>query len=136
MKNVILESENGKDIWTVFTFINGNLVIEILKNVPQKNSISEVTTNPTGILTVADKKTGGFLYKIRPGSRDSSIFGAIKAEEKEIRITDKEIRFAGSVFSNNIISGFPVGIKIDKNGGIGIGTPFPPEFQRLIDKNV
>ena len=128
----LLESTGAKDVWTVFTFVNGEPVIEIMKNVPQKNSLTEVTTNPAGIITVADLKTNNFLYKIRPGSKDSSIFGAIQGNEKEIKITDKEIRFGGIKASNNIIMGLPVGIIIKKDGSSAIGSTLPAEFRKLI----
>jgi len=127
----MLESFNGKDLWTVFTLQDEKPVIEILKNKPKKNNVSVVETNSTGIITVSDPTTGLFLYKLRPGNKNSSIFGRIKGKETEIRITDKEIRVGTNTFQNNIITGFMVGILVDRNGGISVGAGLPSEIQKL-----
>ena len=127
----LIEEQNGNDIWTVFTFSDGQPVVEILRNQPQKNSLSTATTNPTGIVTVADPNTGAFLYKLRPGSKNSSIFGKIRGEETEIRVTDREIRIGTNVFQNNTVLGSAVGIKIGKDGSIAMGVGLPPELRKL-----
>lgn len=128
----LLEEENSRDIWTVLTFIDGKPIIEILKNVPKENPISSVTTNPTGIVTVSDPTTGNFLYKLRPGSKNSSIFGSLQGIETEIKVTDSKIEIGTNVFQRNMFVGFIVGIKIDKNGRIVMGAGLPPEFQKII----
>ena len=128
----LLEEENSNDIWTVLTFVDGKPIIEILRNAPKENPVSSVTTNPTGVVTVSDPTTGNFLYKLRPGAKNSSIFGSLQGVETEIKITDREIRVETNVFQNNMIVGSQVGIKIDKNGGIAMGTGLPPEFQKII----
>lgn len=128
----LLEEEYGNDIWTVFTFVDGNPILEILKNSPKENTVSSVTTNPTGVITVSDPVTGNFLYKLRPGSKNSSIFGTIQGKETEIKVSDREIMIGTNVFQNNMIVGSPVGIKIDKNGGFAMGSGLPPEFLKLI----
>ena len=127
----MLESSSDTDVWTVFTVKDGKPIIEVLKNRPQDNELSKAETNPTGIITVSDPKTGAFLYKLRPGNKNSSIFGRINGEETEIKITDKEIRIGTNVFQNNTVSGFAVGIIVDGNGGIGMGAGLPPELQRI-----
>lgn len=127
----LLEDQDGTDIWTVFTFVGGSPVLEILRNVPQANELSTSETNPTGVITVSDPNTGEFLYKLRPGRKQSSIFGRIHGEETEIQVLDREIRVGTNVFSNNVINGFPVGILV-RGGSIGIGSGFPPEFQQLV----
>ncbi|HFC54431.1 MAG TPA: hypothetical protein ENJ43_08375 [Gammaproteobacteria bacterium] len=127
----MLEPSSDTDVWTVFTVKDGKPIIEILKNQPQDNELSKAETNPTGIVTVSNPKTGAFLYKLRPGNKNSSIFGRINGEETEIKITDKEIRIGTNVFQNNIVSGFAVGIIVDGNGGIGMGAGLPPELQSL-----
>ncbi len=127
----MLEPSSDADVWTVFTVNDGKPIIEILKNQPQNNELSKAETNPTGIVTVSNPKTGAFLYKLRPGNKNSSIFGRINGEETEIKITDKEIRIGTNVFQNNIVSGFAVGIIVDGNGGIGMGSGLPPELQSL-----
>lgn len=127
----MLESSAGADVWTVFTIKNGKPIIEILKNNPQDNDLSKTEINPTGIITVSDSETGAFQYKLRPGSKNSSVFGRINGEETEIKITDREIRVGTNTFQNNLISGFAVGITVDSKGGIGMGAGLPPELQSL-----
>lgn len=127
----MLEPSVDSDIGTVFTVQDGKPIIEILKNNPQDNSLSKAETNPTGIVTVSDPNTGAFLYKLRPGSKNSSIFGRINGEETEIKITDREIRIGTNTFQNNQVSGSAVGIIVNSNGGIGMGTGLPPELQSL-----
>ena len=128
----LLEDVDGNDVWTVLTFSKEEPIIEVLRNTPQQNSITTVETNPTGIVTVSHPSTGAFLYKLRPGSKNSSIFGSISDEEAEIKITDREIRVGTNVFQNNKVSGFPVGIHISNDGGIAIGAQLPPQFKKLI----
>jgi hypothetical protein len=125
----MLESSAGADVWTVFTVQDGKPIIEILKNIPQDNNLSRAKTNPTGIVTVSNPNTGAFLYKLRPGNRNSSIFGRINGEETEIKITDREMRIGTNTFQNNLVNGFAVGIIVNSNGGIGMGTGLPPELQ-------
>jgi len=128
----LFEEQNGNDLWTVFTFSNGQAVVEVLRNQPQQNALSMATTNPTGIVTVADSTTGAFLYKLRPGSKNSSIFGRIKGEETEIRVTDREIRVGTNVFQNNLVTGFAIGIRVGKDGSIGMGARLSPELSKLL----
>ena len=127
-------SGDGDDIWTVFIIQNGKPVIEILKNSPQKNSVSTAETNPTGIVTVSNPKTGSFIYKLRPGNKNSSIFGRINGEETEIKITDKKILIGTNIFQNNQVTDCAVGIIINKDGGIGMGADLPPEIQSIFSK--
>ncbi len=127
----MLESSGGTDVWTVFTVKDGEPIIEILKNNPQDNDLSNAETNPTGIVTVSEPTTGAFLYKLRPGNKNSSIFGRINGEETEIKITDKEIRVGTKTFQNNLVSGFAVGIIVNSNGKLGMGAGLPPKLQSL-----
>jgi hypothetical protein len=78
----MLETSTGTDVWTVFTVQDGKPIIEILKNKPQDNTLSKAETNSTGIVTVSDLKTGSFLYKLRPGNKNSSIFGRADSTPK------------------------------------------------------
>ena len=129
----MLEASSEKDVWTVLQLKDGDLIIEVLKNEPHQNPSTEVTTNPTGIITVSDKDSGKFLYKIRPESKSTSIFGSINGEETEIKITDKEIRVGTNSFQKNMVIGLSVGIMVDKNGGIGMGGGLPKEFEKFIN---
>ncbi len=129
----MIEPTKENDVWTVITLQDGKPIIEILRNKPQENSISEVVTNSTGIITVSNPETGKFLYKLRPGSKNSSIFGTINGEEKEIKITDKEICVGTNIFQNNLVIGFAVGIMVNRNGGISMGGGLPPELQQILN---
>ena len=128
----IIEQINGQDTFTVFSIVNGQQVIEILRNKPNKNILSQVEANATGIITVSDIKSGQFLYKIRPGSNASIIFGKIQGKEEEIGITDKEITYRGGKYLNNVIVGAQVGIKINNDGSVSMGSQFPPELKKFI----
>ena len=125
------EEIDGVDYWTVFTFKDGNPIIEILRNEPQENPITTVETNPTGIITISDPDSNAFLFKIRPGSKNSSIFGRIEGKEAEIVITDREIRYGTNVLQNNTIVA-RVGIRIHSNGGFEIAAHLPEEIEALI----
>ncbi|PVV26692.1 MAG: hypothetical protein B6D79_05445 [gamma proteobacterium symbiont of Ctena orbiculata] len=127
----MLEATVEPDVWTVFTVKGGKPIIEILKNEPMDNDLSNGVTNPAGIVTVSDPQTGAFQYKLRTGNKNSSVFGRINGEEIEIKITDKEIRIGTNTFQGNIVSGFAVGIIVDENGGIGMGAGLPPELKQL-----
>jgi hypothetical protein len=127
----MLELGNSTDIWTVFTIKDGEAIIEILKNTPQNNSVSEVNTNATGIVTVSEPDGGKFLYKLRPGKKSSSIFGNINGTEKEIKITDKEIIIGTNKFQKSSIENSEVGIRVSKNGDFGIGGTLPQELRNF-----
>jgi hypothetical protein len=127
----MLEPSASMDVWTVFTVQDGKPVIEILKNKPHDNNVSKVESNPTGIVTVSDPETGTFLYKLRPGNKNTSIFGRIKGEETEIRITDREIRIGTIIFRNILVMDFAVGVIVDKNGGTVMGASLPPVLQSI-----
>lgn len=128
----MLEASPEKDVWTVLQLKDGDLIIEVLQNEPHPNPSTEVTTNPTGIITVSDKDSGKFLYKIRPENKNTSIFGSINGAETEIKITDKEIRVGTNSFQKNMVIGSSVGIMVDKNGGMGMGGGLPKEFKKFI----
>ncbi|GJL73824.1 MAG: hypothetical protein NMNS01_30230 [Nitrosomonas sp.] len=128
----MLETSHEKDVWTVLQLKDGHLIIEVLKNDPQQNPSTQVTTNPTGIITVSDKESGKFLYKIRPKSKNTSIFGSINGEETKIKITDTEIRVGTNSFQNNTVTGFSVGIMVNKDGGMAMGCGLPKEIQKLV----
>ena len=128
----LLEERDGTDIWTVFTFRGGEPVVEILRNEPKDNPLSTVRTNPAGIMTVSDPHSGKLLYRIRPGSRRSTIFGVIGSQETEIEVLDREVRIGTSVFKHNIVAGLDVGVEVCR-GRIIIGASLPADFRRLLE---
>jgi hypothetical protein len=127
----MLDQSTKDDKWSVLSLQDGNLITEVLNNKPQENTITEVITSPTGVIIVSDLKSDKFLYKIRPGDKNSSIFGTVGGEEKEIKITDKEIRVGTNSFRNNCVESSPVGICVGKNGEIGLGGNLPQEIQDI-----
>lgn len=108
----------------------GKPVFEVFRNEPCTNPLTTATKTTPGIITVSDLNTNKFLYKIRPSSETSIIFGKIKDEETEteIVITDQYTLVNGNKFSNNSVTGFDVGFTILKNGFI-LGSSLP-EFLR------
>ena len=41
----LLEEDDGKDLWTVFTLVKGEPFVEILRNQPQEDSLSVLETH-------------------------------------------------------------------------------------------
>ena len=117
---------------SVFTEQDGQPLFEVLKNQPVDSSTTEATCNPTGVVTVSDKESGNFLYKVRPGSETSIAFGKIDGGEISARISDRSIKVGGVTVENNTFSGATAGIIVDPNGGVGIGAPIPDAVLRLL----
>lgn len=103
----------------------GEPVFEVIRNEPVENQLSLVTKTAVGVVTVSDK-TGKFLYKVRPYSETSVVFGKIGGGEISARITDKKIQVAGSTIENNVFDGVMVGLEIRADGTWAIGAPIPP----------
>jgi hypothetical protein len=122
----IMEPSNPPLI-TVVMEKDGEPVFEVLKNKPVDNDVSNTSTNPTGLVTVSDKETGKFLFKIRPGSETSVAFGKLDGGEISAKITDRNIQVGGITVENNQFHGAMAGVVVDKNGGVGIGAGIPPQ---------
>ena len=109
---------------SVFVERDGEPAFEVLHNEPADgNPDVEVSKTPPGIVTASDST--GFVYKVRPGSETSVMFGTLKGEDLNVRITDKEIRVGTNVLRNNTFSGQMAGVVIQSDGGMGIGAPLP-----------
>jgi len=119
-----------EDLFTVFFLKDGKPIFEIYENEPRENSVTEVTKTGAGIITVTDRQTGNFVYKVRPGYKGSSIFGRIKGGETEIAINDREIRVGGSTVIDCTIEA-EVGIVLFKDGRTAIGAAIPAEARDL-----
>jgi|GEM_PF-1187922 len=119
-----------EDVFSVFILKDGKPVFEVYENQPRDNSLTDVTETPVGVITVSDKKSGAFMYKIRPGYKASSIFGRIKDEETEIFISDRELRVGGVTLVNNSIQA-EVGVILNDDGSTSIGATIPPEARHL-----
>jgi hypothetical protein len=123
----ILEPGNPDPRVSVMVIHEGNAAFEILRNQPIDNPLSTVTKTPPGILTiltVSDRESGRFLYKVRPTSETSVVFGTIEGEEMTVAISDRQIRINnGNTFENNGLHG--IGLSIDAHGGFAIGSSIP-----------
>jgi hypothetical protein len=113
---------------------NGKPIFEVMRNEPVDNPKSAVSKTTAGIVTVSDKQTGRFLYKIRPSSETSVVFGKIDGGEISATITDRVIRVGGITIENCIFNGVGAGIVVDANGGVGIGAPIPPVLIQWFQK--
>lgn len=122
-----------EDLFTVFFVQDGDVIFEVYENQPCENPVSKVSRTAAGVVTVADAKTGDFIYKIRPGYRGSTVFGRIKGKETEMFISDRLIR-AGGVTLDSCSIQAEVGITVRKDGSVGIAGPLPPEARHLFVK--
>jgi len=108
----------------------GEAVYEVRAGQPQSSNMS---TNPTGIVTFSEPDTGTFLYKFRPKPGISQIFGRVPVnEEFEVRISDRRITVMANdtnicTLERNQFSGLPIGIQVGADGSIGIGVSRLPE---------
>jgi len=127
----VLEQEDNQDLFTVFTLHGAKPILEIEQNEPRDNPLTEVSTTSAGFITVGQKGGGDFIYKVRPVYKGSSIFGRIKGDETEIRITDRAIEVGTNRFEQCNVQGREVGIIVHRNGGIGFGASLPPEARHL-----
>lgn len=110
---------------TVILEQDGELIFEILRNMPMDNPISSVSINPTGTITVSNKNSGDFIYKIRPDSETSVLFGTIEGEEISVKVTDSLIKIGTSEVKNCAFNGVGAGVVINKNGGFALGAGVP-----------
>jgi hypothetical protein len=117
-------------LMSVFVLVNGKPEFEVLKNKAVGTSVSDAITTPPGIVTVSDKATQRFLYKVRPASETSVTFGKLDGEEVTAQITDKKIQVGGIKIQNNTFSGVMAGVVVDATGGVGIGARLP---QAVVD---
>jgi hypothetical protein len=127
----VLEPGNPP-LLSVFLEVDGQVVFEVLKNKPISNLQSDVSSTGAGIVAVSDKKTKRFLYKIRPTSTTSVVFGKLDGSEINVQITDKNIHVGTNVFENNTFDGMKAGLVIHENGDIIVGTNLPPVVVALL----
>jgi len=120
----IMEPGNPPNI-TVVLEIEGNPVFEVLKNEPSSNPMTEVSKTPPGIVTVSEKESGKFLYKIRPGSETSVAFGKLDGGEISAKISDRKIQVGDITLENNRFVGNMAGVVVHPGGSVGIGAPIP-----------
>lgn len=136
-----VEYREDEHLFTTFLVDGGEAYVEVLKNEPHENPQTDVKKSAAGIITVSDKETGRFLYKIRPGSDASTVFGSIKGqdEDQEIRIDDQKIEVGSPdpradepqlTMENNQFYGLSVGVQVKEDGSIAIGgSQLPPALR-------
>ncbi|WP_372523835.1 hypothetical protein [Sulfuricaulis sp.] len=117
---------------SVFIEREGKPIFEVLKNKGVNNPITDVASNVTGVLTVTDKMSGKFLYKVRPGSETSIAFGKLDGGEISARVSDRSIQVGGITLENNQFHGVMAGVVVQANGAVGIGAPIPPTVLKLL----
>lgn len=118
---------------TVVMEVEGEPVFEILKNQPSANEVTDTSTNASGVVTVTDKASGKFLYKVRPDTETSITFGKLDGGECCAEITDENIRLGGMVVKNDSFHGSLAGVVVDPEIGMGmIGAPIPPKVEQWL----
>jgi hypothetical protein len=127
----VLEPGNPP-LLSVFLEVDGQAVFEVLKNKPVPNLQSDVSSTGAGIVAISDKKTKRFLYKIRPASITSVVFGKLDGSEINVQITDKNIHVGTNIFENNTFDGMKAGLVIHENGAVIVGTNLPPVVIALL----
>ena len=110
--------------------LDGDPVFEVIRNEPVDNPLSEVTKTAVGVVTVSDKQTGRFLYKVRPRYETSVVFGKIDGGEVSARITDRNIQVGGLTLENNVFNGVMAGVVVRADGSVSVGASMPPALLR------
>lgn len=132
----IVEPSDPEPMISVIFEHHGKPEFEIFRNNPKENPWSKVSKTPPGTVAVADQ-TGRFLYKVRPGSETSIVFGTVEGEETSVVIKDPWIKIYSkkkeTILKNNVFNGIGAGVVVDENGGISIGSPIPPKLLQLIE---
>ncbi len=121
----IIEQSGQDPLISVVLEHKGKPVFEVRKNLPVENVFSDVLKSPPGIVTATERTSGRFLYKVRPGSATSVVFGTIRGQEVTASVTDRKINVGGLELKNGLFDGVGAGVVVDKDGTIGIGAPVP-----------
>ena len=121
-------SDDSIPFISVFFIKDGKIIFEIQENNPVENPFTEVTKTAAGIITVSDKKNDNFIFKLRPESDTSIVFGKIEGKDLSVIINDRRIIVNTNTFERNMVVGFPIGITVKLDGTITMGSQFPPEL--------
>ena len=127
MERYFIMEPGNPPLITVVRSHAGEPVFEVIKNKPVPSETFEVTRTPPGIVTVSDRKSGHFLYKVRPGSETSVVFGKLDGGEIEARITDRNIQVGGITIENNTFGAAMAGVIVHRDGSLRIGAAITPE---------
>lgn len=124
-------SGTAQPLVTVVRDVGGTPVFEVLRNEPGEGEGFSASKSAVGIVAVSDASEG-FEYKVRPDSETSVVFGRLKGDKIEARITDDAISVGGVRLERNMFMGPQVGVRVDKAGGIAIGGSIPDSLQKLL----
>jgi hypothetical protein len=106
------------------------VVLEVLKNEPGTALGDTKITKAGGIVAVSD--AGRFVYKVRPGSDTSVVFGTITSGEVEARITDRMLSVGGVTVTMSTFTGAMAGVVVHEDGSVGVGAPIPAPVQQFL----
>ena len=137
----IIEGEGDQTTVSVVVIEDGTPVFEVLRNEPQGSSRASVSRSGAGVVTVTDAVSGDFIYKVRPGSQASVVFGTVGGPELEARVDDKRIVVRGPQgeevvdiieVTNCAFDGSGAGVLVAPDGRISMGAPVPSELVSLL----
>lgn len=138
----VLEPGNPALI-SVVIIENKNSVIEIRKNEPVENSLSDITKTETGALSCSEKqeeegeeeeekKKGKVVYKLTPGPETRIAFPKDGGGEIPIVIWDKKISVAGITLDDCALNDVACSVEIFPNGGFQINAPITRALKKMI----
>ncbi len=129
----LLEPRRPIPLTSVVVEAGGGFYFEILKNNPGESPVSVVESGQTGEIVVRDKQTARLLYKVRPASETSVVFGTLAGEEGvSARITDRFLQVGGVKLENSVFNGVMAGVLVNPDGSIGIGAAIPPRLAQWL----
>ncbi len=106
-------------------------MFEVLKNRPMANGITDMNETSAGIVAVSKRSSGEFLYKVRPDSETSVVFGKLEGDTIDVKITDRYILIGGMRLENCEFRGV-AGVVVRRDGTTAIGAPVPEFLRPLI----
>ncbi len=136
--SVRYRERNGRVLPFVSVLVDhsGEPAVELYENEPGDSPVSIVTVSESGLITVSDKPTERFMYKVEPASERPIIFGKLDGGEVPVRIGTEEIRVGPddtpAIFRRNLVVGFPVGVVLDGHGNVTMAANLPDLVQRWI----
>ena len=110
---------------TVVKCIGRQLVFEVKDNGPVGNMLTSVTRAPGGAVTVSEKSTGRFLYRLLPGRETCVVFGRADGGETAALVSDRQIRIGRVAAENRPFLGGRCGVTVGPNGSVGEGSTVP-----------
>ncbi len=123
---VFIRESAGSSLITVVRDVDGEPIFEILKNEPRATEWSVAATDPAGVVTLTEKASGRFLYRLHPGTETTIFFKRPDDEEFSVVITNEEIQVGGMIFNNHPFRAAMAGVLIDPEIEVGMMDPPVP----------